>query len=148
MAHIDSTAFCEAAAQTDERAESWTVSYFKLAVVCMAAWRLAALVVQLPGKFIPRGTGLLLAGLAASVAGMIFDEVAKVDVMINSKTGQYNRLNVYFPVRTATTCGRSECQSSRSHFRQLFADGANSTDGLRLITCACPSLPMPRVPSW
>jgi hypothetical protein len=56
----------------------------------MAAWRLAALVVRLPGKFIPRGTrgtGLLIAGLVASIASMIFDRVAKVDVMMSVRMG-------------------------------------------------------------
>lgn len=112
MAAIDRSAFCDATGQDDADFEPWVVSYLKLAVVCMAAWRLAALVVRLPGKFIPRGTGLLIAGLLASIAGMIFDRVAKVDVMMNARTGQHNRLNIYFPVRAASTpcC----CESRRT----------------------------------
>jgi len=96
----DAAIFCESLSTDDRDYEPWLVSYLKLAIVCVAAWHTAALVVsgpflphpkllrglrllcpasqvRLPGKFIPRGTGLLVAGLAASVAGMIFDRVAK-----------------------------------------------------------------------
>lgn len=127
MAAIDRSAFCDATGQDDADFEPWLVSYLKLAVVCMAAWRLAALVVRLPGKFIPRGTGLLIAGLLASIAGMIFDRVAKVDVMMNARTGQHNRLNIYFPVRAASTpcC----CESRRTQHR-----------GTRQQTCPAPSV--------
>jgi len=99
MDGISSSAFCDSTDRDNSDFEPWTVSYLKLAVVCMAAWRTAAIGVQLPGKSIPRGTGLLIAGLLASVAGMIFDRVAKVDLIMNARTGQYNRPNIYFPVR-------------------------------------------------
>lgn len=102
----------------------------------MAAWRLAALVVRLPGKFIPRGTGLLIAGLLASIAGMIFDRVAKVDVMMNARTGQHNRLNIYFPVRAASTpC----CCESRRHrgTRQQACPAPSVADKLHVHVVHC-----------
>lgn len=141
MAAIDRSAFCDATGQNDADFEPWIVSYFKLAVVCMAAWRLAALVVRLPGKFIPRGTGLLIAGLLASIADMIFDRVAKVDMMINARTGQHNRLNIYFPVsRRCPLLRHAPAHPTPSHLPRAV--------GRRSTTCACPSLRMRPAPSW
>jgi hypothetical protein len=76
---------------------------------------------------------------------MIFDRVAKVDVMLNARTGQHNRLNIYFPVsRCHALLPLLYVHARQGHTPANMPRAVNR----RLTTCACRSLRMRPALSW
>ena len=115
---------------TGELEASWCTgdeivkAYFSAIVICMVAWKVANWIALVQ---LPRGSGFLLTGLVAKIAGMIYRSECYVMDVVTTK-GMSTKLGVYEPVSwphlsrstTGSACGHPvKSNLACSHARLL-----------------------------
>jgi len=73
-------------------------SYLQLAVICMCSFKVAGFVASLPVISLPRGSGFLLTGMAANLAGMVTRSSERCLLARLEGGGAATKIDVFLPV--------------------------------------------------